>query len=59
MLQHIFLYSMVLLYLAAGINHFAQPGFYEKLMPTYIPFHLFSIYFSGICEILFALLLIY
>lgn len=53
-----FLYLMVLLYIGAGINHFVKPEFYEKMMPSYIPFHLFCIYFSGIYEVLFALLLI-
>lgn len=48
---------MILLYIAAGINHFIKPEFYEKMMPFYIPFHLFFIYFSGVCEIVFALLL--
>ena len=49
---------MVLLYVAAGINHFANTKMYMKLMPSYIPWHLQMVYISGVCEILFALLLI-
>ena len=49
---------MILLYVGAGINHFVKPEFYEKMMPSYILFHSFCIYFSGVCEIVFAILLI-
>ena len=51
-------YLMILIYFGAGINHFVKPEFYEKIMPSYIPFHSFCIYLSGICEMVFALLLI-
>ncbi|MES2761910.1 MAG: MauE/DoxX family redox-associated membrane protein [Bacteroidota bacterium] len=53
-----FFYLMVLLYVIAGINHFVKPEFYEKMMPVYLPFHSFCVYLSGVCEIIFALLLI-
>ena len=49
---------MCTLYVAAGIYHFVNPRFYLKIMPPYIPFHLPVVYTSGVCEILFALLLI-
>lgn len=52
------LYAMILLYLSAGINHFINPEFYRKIMPVYIPFHMTFILLSGICEIVFAVLLI-
>lgn len=58
MLQRIFFYIMVLLYFIAGINHFVKPELYLNMMPSYIPFHSFCIYFSGICEFVLALLLI-
>ncbi len=56
--KQIFFYLMVLLYIGAGINHFLQPAFYQKIMPGYIPLHLFCIYLSGLCEVVFTLLLI-
>lgn len=49
---------MVLLYVAAGINHFVNTKMYVNIMPSYIPWHLQLVYISGICEILFGLLLI-
>ncbi|MES2515738.1 MAG: MauE/DoxX family redox-associated membrane protein [Bacteroidota bacterium] len=53
-----FFYLMILLYILAGINHFVKPEFYRKIMPFYIPCHDFCIYLSGLCEIIFAILLI-
>ncbi|HEY4063046.1 MAG TPA: MauE/DoxX family redox-associated membrane protein [Puia sp.] len=57
-MQWLSLYSMVLFYLAAGINHFWHPRMYEKIIPSYIPFHGPMVAASGICEIVFALLLL-
>ncbi|MEO6303883.1 MAG: MauE/DoxX family redox-associated membrane protein [Bacteroidia bacterium] len=48
---------MGLLYISAGVYHFIDPGFYLKIMPSYIPFHLFMIYLSGIIEIFLGILL--
>ena len=52
------LYLMALAYVAAGIYHFVNPRFYQKIMPPYLPYHVPLIYVSGICEIVFALLLL-
>lgn len=49
---------MTLLFVVAGINHFINPEFYLKIMPSYIPYHLFMVYLSGVFEIAFAILLI-
>jgi uncharacterized membrane protein len=51
-------YTMAALYVAAGINHFIHPLFYEAIMPPYLPFHTILIFISGVCEILFACLLL-
>jgi uncharacterized membrane protein len=51
------LYSMAVLYVAAGINHFWHPRVYSKIMPSYLPWHMPIVYISGVCEIVFALLL--
>ena len=52
------LYLMAVVYVAAGIYHFVNPRFYQKIMPSYLPYHIPLIYISGVCEIVFALLLI-
>jgi uncharacterized membrane protein len=49
---------MALLYVAAGINHFANTKTYTGIMPAYLPLHLQLVYISGVCEILFGILLI-
>lgn len=43
---------MCIVYVGAGVNHFVNPGFYVKIMPWYLPYHLELIYISGVCEIL-------
>jgi uncharacterized membrane protein len=40
---------MSLLYIAAGVNHFINPGFYLKIMPSYLPFPVELVYLSGVC----------
>ena len=42
---------MATLYVAAGINHFANPELYLKIMPPYIPWHLTMVHISGVAEI--------
>jgi uncharacterized membrane protein len=46
------------LYIVAGINHFIHPGTYRSIMPHWVPFPGAAIFVSGVCEVLFALLLI-
>jgi uncharacterized membrane protein len=57
-LEKISLYVMAAFYVVAGVNHFSNPGFYRKIMPTWLPWHYFLIYFTGACEIFFGLFLI-
>lgn len=52
-------YIMALLYMAAGVNHFIHPEIYRKIMPSWFPWHEELICISGVCEILFAILLIF
>lgn len=58
MTSQVFLYIMSLLYFVAGINHFVNPGWYLKIIPSWLPAHPFINYLSGACEIIFALMLI-
>jgi uncharacterized membrane protein len=39
-------------YVAAGTWHFIKPGFYLKIMPPYIPWHVQMVLISGFFEIL-------
>jgi len=57
-MKEISLYVMAVLYAGLGINHFVHPRFYLKIMPPRLPYHLALVNISGICEVLFALLLL-
>lgn len=49
---------MALLYGAAGIIHFTDPGFYLNIMPGWLPAHQLLLNLSGIAEIILGLLLL-
>ncbi len=57
-MMKIFLYLMALLYMAAGANHFIHPEVYLKIMPPYFPRPAALVALSGVCEILFGVLLL-
>ncbi len=58
-MQTIFLYIMVLFYVAAGFNHFKNPGMYLKIMPPYLPQPQFLNYLSGAAEVILGLMLLW
>lgn len=39
-------------FVAAGVMHFANPEFFVRIMPPYLPWHLELVYLSGVFEIL-------
>lgn len=53
-LKYVFAAAFVL----AGLNHFWKPQLYVSIMPSYLPWHLFLVYVSGMLEILLGLLLL-
>ncbi|MGI9107824.1 MAG: DoxX family protein [Pyrinomonadaceae bacterium] len=42
----------------AGLYHFINPAFYLKIMPPYLPWHLFLVYLSGFFEIVLGVLVL-
>ena len=42
---------MALFYVFAGYNHFANPAFYLRMMPPYIPAHEAMVFLSGVAEV--------
>ena len=58
-MKKISLYLMIVLYIAAGINHFWHPETYMQIMPPWIPWHTELVILSGIFEILLGLLLLF
>lgn len=45
-------------WIAAGVNHFRDPGFYEAIMPDYIPAHHELVLVSGVAEVVAGLAVI-
>lgn len=50
-IKTIFKWLLAALMLVAGVLHFVKPGFFLKIMPPYLPFHLELVYLSGAIEI--------
>lgn len=51
-------YLLCVFFVAAGLNHFINPAFYLKIMPPYLPWHLFLVYLSGFFEVALGTLLL-
>jgi uncharacterized membrane protein len=51
-------YLLGLLFALAGLYHFVKPAFYLRMMPPYLPWHLFLVHLSGLCETALGLLLL-
>ena len=47
-----------MLFILAGINHFYDPDFYLRIMPPYLPWHLFLVYLSGVFETVLGIMLL-
>jgi uncharacterized membrane protein len=45
-------------FIVAGVAHFANPGFFVKIMPAYLPFHREIVLISGAIEIFLGVLLL-
>ncbi|WP_205945154.1 DoxX family protein [Pedobacter psychrodurus] len=57
-IRKIFLWIYALFYVLAGCNHFLSTTVYYVIMPKWLPAPGFLIYFSGILEIVFGVLLL-
>jgi uncharacterized membrane protein len=43
---------LALLFIAAGVYHFVNPGFYVRIVPPYLPWHYELVLISGAFEII-------
>lgn len=57
-IRKILLLLLCLFFVVAGINHFRDPEFYLKMMPPYLPWHLFLVYLSGVLEIVLGVMVV-
>lgn len=51
-------YLFGIAFVAAGFNHFVNPGFYIRMMPAYLPWHAELVAISGVAEIALGALLL-
>jgi uncharacterized membrane protein len=51
-------YLFGVLFIAAGANHFVNPGFYLRMMPAYLPWHSELVAVSGVAEMALGALLL-
>lgn len=56
--KQILKYLLAFSFILAGINHFINADFYLKMMPPYLPAHLFLIRLSGVFQIALGILLL-
>jgi len=52
----VLIYVYIVFFIAAGINHFLNPQFYDAIVPEFLPFPRLIHQFTGILEILIPLL---
>jgi len=50
---------MSLLYISSGVQHFANTGWFMKIMPPFLSYHKELIYISGIIEIILGTMLLF
>ena len=53
------IYLMSVLYISSGVQHFANTGWFMKIMPPYLPYHKELIYLSGVFEIILGSMLLF
>ena len=46
-------------YISVGIKHFQDPGWFVQIIPPILPYKFELVYFSGLFEIIFGILLIF
>lgn len=51
-------YAYVIFFIFAGLNHFINPGFYDAIVPPFIPFPRAVHQFTGFLEILIPIFLL-
>jgi uncharacterized membrane protein len=49
-------YLLCVFFVLAGLNHFINSAYYLKIMPPYLPWHLFLVYLSGFFEIVLGVM---
>jgi uncharacterized membrane protein len=56
--KNITIYILSVMYIIIGIKHFTSLEYFLNIMPPFIPFKEFAIYFTGLIEIFGGLMLL-
>lgn len=56
--KRILKYVFAAFFIFSGFNHFISEDFHVRMMPSYLPWHLFLVYASGLAEIALGLSLL-
>jgi uncharacterized membrane protein len=51
-------YLMALFYILAGTNHFINPDFYIRIMPSFIPWHVEIVWITGVLEVVLGIMVL-
>ena len=54
----VLIYVYLIFFIAAGLNHFLNPQFYDAIVPEFIPFPRLVHQFTGVLEIVIPLFLL-
>ena len=54
----VLIYVYIIFFIAAGLNHFLNPQFYDAIVPEFIPFPRLVHQFTGVLEIVIPLFLL-
>ena len=57
LLKRLSRWLLALFFIVAGLNHFTRPTFYIRMVPPFLPWPEQLVMVSGICEMVFGLLL--
>ena len=57
-LKLILKYVLAAFFILTGLCHFIIPAYFLKIMPPYLPWHLFLVYLSGFFEIALGLMIL-
>ena len=57
-LKLVLLYLLAAFFILTGLSHFINPSYFLKIMPPYLPWHLFLVYLSGYFEIVLGVMVL-
>lgn len=57
-LKLVLIYLLAASFILTGLYHFINPAYFLKIMPPYLPWHLFLVYLSGFFEVVLGIIVL-